>query len=95
MLGVEYLKMRQFASALRSLQRAVLLLPGDAVNRSNLGFALASTGQYDHAEAELRCALALDHGDAQTRQLLNLVRSMAASATRATAPQPITAVCPR
>jgi Flp pilus assembly protein TadD len=94
MLGVEYLKTRQFASALRSLRQAVLLLPRDAVDHSNLGFALASTGQYDQAEAELRCALALDHGDAQTRQLLNLVMSMATGVTEPTPLQPITTVCP-
>jgi tetratricopeptide (TPR) repeat protein len=73
MLGVEYLKTRQFAAALRSLGQAVLLLPDNAVDRSNLGFVLAATGQYDRAEGELRCALYLDHGQLKTRQLLDLV----------------------
>jgi Flp pilus assembly protein TadD len=73
MLGVEYLKTRQFASALTSLEQAVLLLPRDPVDRSNLGFALAATGQYERAKVELRCALVLDHGELRTRQLLDIV----------------------
>ena len=73
MLGVEYLKTDQFAAALASLEQAVLLLPRDAVDRSNLGFALASTGQYDRAEQELRHALALDHSNLKARQLLDVV----------------------
>jgi Flp pilus assembly protein TadD len=96
MLGVEYLKTQQFSSALLSLEQAVLLLPRDAVDRSNLGFALASTGQYDRAEAELRCALALDHGDPQTRHLLDLV--IASVTTKPTPSKPVTAtkiVCPQ
>lgn len=73
MLGVEYLKTRQFESALSSLEQAVLLLPRDAMDRSNLGFALAAIGQYQRAEVELRCALVLDHGELKTRQLLDIV----------------------
>jgi len=73
MLGVEYLKTRQFAAAVTSLEQAVQLLPRDAVDLSNLGFALASTGQYDRAERELRRSLALDHGNLKTQQLLDAV----------------------
>lgn len=73
MLGVEYLKTRQFASALSALEQAVLLLPRDPVDRYNLGFALAETGQYERAEMEIRCALVLNHGEAKTRQLLDIV----------------------
>jgi len=54
MLGVEYLKTEQFAAAVTSLEEAIVLLPRDAIDRSNLGFALASAGQYDRAELELR-----------------------------------------
>jgi Flp pilus assembly protein TadD len=70
MLGVEYLKTGQFASALTALEQAVLLLPNDPVDRSNLGFALAATGQYDRAEQELQRAIALDNSDLSTKKLL-------------------------
>lgn len=73
MLGVEYLKTNQFTAAVTALEQAVLLLPRDAVDRSNLGFALASIGQYDRAERELRRAVALDGASLQTRQLLDVV----------------------
>jgi len=73
MLGVEYLKAGQFAAAVTELEKAVLLLPRDAVDRSNFGLALAHTGQYDRAEQELRRALALDGSDLKTRQLLDIV----------------------
>ena len=73
MLGVEYLKTKQFEAAVIALEQAVLLLPHDAVDRSNLGFALACTGQYDRAERELRRAVALDTGNFTTRQLLKVV----------------------
>ncbi len=73
MLGVEYLKTKQFAAAVASLEQAILALPREAVNYSNLGFALASIGQYDRADPELRRALALDHGNLKTRQLLDAV----------------------
>src|SRR5579864_3132735 len=43
MLGVEYLRTHQFSSGVLSLEQAVQLLPQDAVDRSNLGFALAAT----------------------------------------------------
>ena len=73
MLGVEYLKTDQFEAAVTSLEQAVLLLPRDAVDRANLGFALASIGQYDRSELELRRSLALDHSNLQTQQLLEVV----------------------
>ena len=73
MLGVEYLKTKQFAAAVASLEQAIMALPREAVNYSNLGFALASIGKYDRAELELRRALALDHGNLKTRQLLDAV----------------------
>ena len=93
MLGVEYLRTRQYAEALTSLQQAILWLPRDPVDRSNLGFALALVGQYDRAEVELRCALALDPSDPKTMQLLDVVR-----AARIARPQPATTSnlsCPR
>ncbi len=76
MLGVEYLKTGQFTSALAALEQAVLLLPHDPVDRSNFGFALAATGQYDRAEQELQVALVLDHGNLMTKKLLAAVISL-------------------
>lgn len=73
MLGVEYLKTGQNASAVTALERALELLPRDAIDHANLGLALALMGQYDRAEPELRRAVALDGTDAKTRRLLELV----------------------
>ncbi len=64
LLGVEYLKTDQPAAAARALEEAVSLLPHDAVNHSNLGFSLASIGEYDRAEQELRRSLELDQSSA-------------------------------
>jgi len=90
MLGVEYLKTGQFQPAVSVLEQAVLLLPRDAVDHSNLGYALAKAGQYHHAEQELRRALALGHGDPKTRQLLDIV----VAAEAAKPPQPSSNVRP-
>jgi tetratricopeptide (TPR) repeat protein len=73
MLGVEYLKTRQFDAAVTSLEQAIVLLPRDSADHSNLGFALASIGQYDRAEQQLRRALALDNSNVTTRHLLDAV----------------------
>jgi Flp pilus assembly protein TadD len=77
MLGVEYLKTGRFADAVTSLEQTILLLPHDAVDRSNLGLALALTGEYDRAERELLSALSLDRSDGKTRQLLEIVQRRA------------------
>ena len=74
MLGVEYLKTRQFDAAVVALEQAVALLPREAVDHSNLGFALASTGHFDLAEQELRRAVELDSGNLRIRALLARVR---------------------
>jgi len=78
LLGVEYIKTRQFALAVTTLERAVRMLPRDAANRSNLGFAFASTGRYDLAEIELRKALTLNSGSPKTKDLLDVVLALAA-----------------
>jgi len=79
MLGVEYLKTRRFTAAVTALEQAVLLLPRDAVDRSNLGFALASDGQYERAGRELRLAIALDNSDLTTKELLDVVLAASVS----------------
>jgi Flp pilus assembly protein TadD len=74
-LGVEYLKTDQHEAAIQALEQAVLLLPRDPINRSNLGLSLACTGQYDRAEQELRQALQLDAKNDTTRRLLEVVEA--------------------
>jgi Flp pilus assembly protein TadD len=74
-LGVEYLKTDQHAAAIKALEQAVLLLPRDPINRSNLGLSLAFTGQFDRAEQELHQALKLDAKNDTTRRLLEVVEA--------------------
>jgi Flp pilus assembly protein TadD len=74
-LGVEYLRVDRPEAAIQALEQAVRLLPRDPVNRSNLGLSLASTGQYDRAEQELRQALTLDAKSDTTRRLLEVVEA--------------------
>ncbi len=74
-LGVEYLKTDQHETAIQALEQAVLLLPRDPINRSNLGLSLAFTGQYKRAEQELHEALKLDAKNDTTRRLLEVVEA--------------------
>ena len=71
LLGVEYLKVDRFKDAVASFDQAVLLLPRDAINHSNLGLSLILTGQYGRAGGELTRALELDPANAQAKQLLD------------------------
>lgn len=73
LLGVEYLKTMQFEAAASALECAVALLPLDAVDRANLGFALAKLGRTAEAAEQLRRAVELDTTNKKTRQLLSLV----------------------
>ena len=75
LLGVEYLKTDQHEAAIQALEQAVLLLPRDAINRSNLGLSLACAGKYDRAEQELHQALKLDAKNDTTRRLLEVVEA--------------------
>jgi len=74
-LGVEYLKTDQHQAAIQALEQAVLLLPRDPINRSNLGLSLAFAGQFDRAELELQQALQLDTKNDATRHLLAVVEA--------------------
>jgi Flp pilus assembly protein TadD len=74
-LGVEYLKTDQHQAAIQALEQAVLLLPRDPINRSNLGLSLAFAGQFDRAEQELQQALQLDAKNDTTRRLLAVVEA--------------------
>ena len=75
LLGVEYLRTDQHEAAIQALEQAVLLLPRDAIHRSNLGLSLAFAGQYDRAEQELWKALQLDAKNDTTRRLLATVEA--------------------
>lgn len=74
-LGVEYLRTDQHQAAIQSLEQAVLLLPHDPINRSNLGLSLAFAGQFDRAEQELQLALKIDAKNDTTRRLLAVVEA--------------------
>ncbi|MDP8989194.1 MAG: tetratricopeptide repeat protein [Acidobacteriota bacterium] len=75
LLGVEYLKTDQHQAAIQALEQAVLLLPRDPINRSNLGLSLAFAGEYDRAERELQQSLKLDAKNGATRHLLEIVEA--------------------
>jgi len=60
LLGVEYVKTDRFTDAVTSLQKAVVLLPHDAMTHYNLGLALICTRDYDRAEQQVRLAVDLD-----------------------------------
>ncbi len=70
LLGAEYLRLHQFQDAIDALGNAVKLLPRDAANHANLGFALVSSGEFDRAEPEFQRALELDPKHGMARQLL-------------------------
>jgi Flp pilus assembly protein TadD len=72
-LGTEYLKAGRVADAIAELEQAVQLLPQQAANRSNLGYALYLAGERERAEREVRKALAMDSGNSKTRFVLNLI----------------------
>jgi Flp pilus assembly protein TadD len=74
LLGIEYLKIGDLASATSALLEAVRVLPGIAANHTNLGYALCLTGQRKPAERELREAVRLDRTSPQARYLLGLIQ---------------------
>jgi tetratricopeptide (TPR) repeat protein len=77
MLGTEYLRINQVPAAIEALEKAVKLLPRDAVNHANLGFALFLSGSAERGEQEVRQALELDRAlhqnDEKTRFVLGLI----------------------
>jgi tetratricopeptide (TPR) repeat protein len=60
LLGIEYAKTSQYSKAEDELRHAVALMPHEAVNHSNLAYALCFLGKFDEAEASVRRALELD-----------------------------------
>jgi tetratricopeptide (TPR) repeat protein len=73
LLGSEYLKINQVPAAIDSLEQAVKLLPRNAVDHSNLGYAFFLLGDIERAEREVRQALDLDRNNAKTRFVLGLI----------------------
>ena len=73
LLGIEYLETHQFAAALSSFEEAARSMPHDSTAHSNYGLSLALTGQFDHAETELRKALELDRTNAKAKSILEVV----------------------
>jgi predicted Zn-dependent protease len=60
LLGVEYVKTDRFPEAVQALEKAVSLLPRDAMTHYNFGLALVCTGDYERATREVERALELD-----------------------------------
>lgn len=77
LLGTEYLRINQVPAAIDALEQAIKLLPRNAVNHANLGYALFISGLAERAEQEARKALELDHAqhqnDEKTRHVLSLI----------------------
>ncbi len=72
LLGVEYAENYQFDEARSSFEEAVRLMPHEAINHVNLGFALAVAGDWNSAEQEARTAIQLDPTNAKAKTLLDL-----------------------
>lgn len=73
LLGIEYLKTRDFPAAVASLTEAIQYMPRLSANHSNLGYAFFLMGKRDSAERELREAVKLDNVAPQPRYLLGLL----------------------
>jgi Flp pilus assembly protein TadD len=80
MLGAEYLWTTQIPAAVGELEEAVRLMPHEAANHSNLGFALYLAGQVDRGRDEVHQALALDVNNPKTRVVLGIVEQPSSSA---------------
>lgn len=73
LLGIEYLRTRDFPAAVASLTEAIQYMPRLSANHSNLGYAFFLMGKRDSAERELREAVKLDNVAPQPRYLLGLL----------------------
>ena len=71
LLGVEYVKTDRFEIAVRSFERAVLLLPHDPMTHYNFGLALVCAGEYERATQEVQRALELDPKNPRMQARLN------------------------
>lgn len=73
MLGAEYLWTKEVPAAIGELEEAIRLLPHEAANHSNLGYALYLEGQVDRGREEVHQALALDANNPKTRFVLGII----------------------
>ena len=73
-LGAALFSSGQIEPGLRFLREAVRNQPEYFNGRYNLGQALAAAGKLDEAEAELRAALRINPGDADTIGALKRLR---------------------
>ena len=70
LLGFAYLKTEQFPLAVDSFEKALRIVPNDAVNHYDLGVSLLLGGNYKRGEEEVRLALELDPTNATAKVLL-------------------------
>ena len=70
LLGFAYMKTNQFELSVDSFERALRIVPHDAVNHYDLGVSLVSAGIYDRGEEEVRRALELDPNNDTAKALL-------------------------
>jgi tetratricopeptide (TPR) repeat protein len=73
LLGSEYLRINQVPAAIEALEQAVKLLPREAINHANLGYALFLVGYAERGEQEVRRALELDRNNEKTRHVLSII----------------------
>ena len=71
-LGVTYTRLRRFAEAAATFERAVAESPSNAMLHANLAHSLLHTGDYRRAEAAARQSLELDRADARAAYYLGL-----------------------
>ena len=80
LLGVAYVKTDRYEEGVVALEKAVALLPHDAMTHYNLGLALICTGDYRRAAAEVKRALELDPKNAKMQARLDALMDHAAVA---------------
>lgn len=74
LLGIEYARQRKFLMAADELEHAVVLMPHDPVDHSNLAYVLFQLGRLERAEAVVRRALELDRHFAPAKKILSLLQ---------------------
>lgn len=71
LLGVAYVKMDRYQEGVDVLEKAIALLPHDAMTHYNLGLALICSGDYERATQEVQRALELDPKNAKMQARLD------------------------
>jgi tetratricopeptide (TPR) repeat protein len=73
LLGLEYLRISEFAKAKDSFEEAVRLMPRESINHANLALTLAWVGDWESAEREVHEALNLDHANSRAKSIQGLI----------------------